>query len=106
MDASNVSNGSTVAGLKLIADLWEAIGNRTNFNKAIKKEPYSSYMKPSAQTDHDLMILAVHRLQFLEMVVKGLNYMECKDAADYSKFIDSKRKLEDMDIDELRAILR
>jgi hypothetical protein len=54
----------------------------------------------------DVMILAAHRLAFLEMVVKGLSFMEQHDAQAYAKFVEKKRNIEDMDIDELRVLLR
>lgn len=49
---------------------------------------------------------AAHRLSFLEMVVKGLAYMEQHDAQGYAKFVEKKRSIEDMDIEELRKMLR
>ena len=50
--------------------------------------------------------LAAHRLQWLELVVKGLNYQQQHDAASYAKFVDKKHHIEDLDVEELRALLR
>ena len=99
MDANSVSNSSMhLEGLKLVADLWATI--------EMMKSPAEKYKNRDIIEMRDLMILAVHRLTFLEMVTKGLAYMEMHDAKAYAKFIDSKRKLEDMDIEELRVLLR
>jgi len=99
MDVSNVSNNSTVqAGLKLIADLWE---EQEFFSQDLIDLKFRDVKRIKF-----LFTRAAHRLAFLELVTKGLSYMECKDAADYSKFVDSKRKIEDLDIEELRVLLR
>jgi len=99
MDASNVSNGSTRdGGLELIADIWATI--------EMMKLPAERYKNKDIIEMRDKLIFAVHRLTFLEMVTKGLTFMEMHDAAAYAKFVDKKRKIEDMDIDELRVLLR
>ncbi len=117
MDVQTVSSSSMhKEGLKLIADLWEEIHRITNTKAALDNPEALRHltanlrsirsMQPSADKAHDLMVLAAHRLAFLEMVTKGLSFMEQHDAQAYAKFIDKKRKIEDMDIDELRVLLR
>lgn len=54
----------------------------------------------------DLMILAFHRLTFLEMAVKGLRYKELHDAQAYAKFVEKKHAIEDIEIDQLKELLR
>jgi hypothetical protein len=99
MDASNVSASSMhKEGLKLVADLWATI--------EMMKQPAERYKNRDIIEMRDLMILAVHRLTFLEMVTSGLTFMEMHDAQAYAKFVEKKRKIEDMDIDELRVLLR
>lgn len=82
----------------MIADLWASI-ERMKF-------PAEKYKNRDIIEMRDLMILSAHRLAFLEMVTKGLNYMEMHDAQAYAKFVEKKRKLEDMDFEELRVLLR
>lgn len=84
--------------LVLIANLWDAIKGM--------KEPAEKYKNRDVIEWRDIMILAVHRLTFLELVTKGLTFMEMHDAQAYAKFVEKKRKIEDMDIDELRVLLR
>jgi hypothetical protein len=99
MDVSNVSTSSMhKEGLKLVADMWAGIDK---LKTIVKKLDNRDIIQTS-----DLMILAVHRLAFLELVTKGLTFMEMHDAQAYSKFVESKRKIEDMDIEELRVLLR
>jgi len=115
MDASNVSSNSTRdGGVKLIADLWEEIELIAATKGALDNPEHMRHLSsklrgitpPSADRARDLMIFAVHRLTFLEMVTKGLSFMEMHDAAAYAKFVEKKRKIEDMDLDELRVLLR
>lgn len=109
MDEKDVLTSSThIEGLQLIANLWDAINKNIRYKQATAKADakYKSYIKPTREDVHDLMILAVHRLTFLELVTTGLTYMEMHDAQAYAKFVEKKRKLEDMDIDELRVMLR
>ena len=84
--------------LELIANLWETI--------EVMRGPAEVYKNRDIIQMRDLMILAVHRLTFLELVTKGLTFMEMHDASAYAKFVDKKRKIEDMDIEELRVLLR
>jgi hypothetical protein len=99
MDVSNVSaNSMGKEGIKLVADMWATI--------EMMKQPAERYKNRDIIEMRDLMILAVHRLSFLELVTKGLTFMEQHDAQAYAKFVDKKRKIEDMDIDELRVLLR
>jgi len=99
MDASNVSASSMdKEGFVLIANLWDAIEKMRVASQKIGNRDISKA--------YDLMILAAHRLAFLEMVTKGLSYMEMHDAQAYAKFVDKKRKIEDLDIEELRVLLR
>lgn len=98
MDEKDVLTSSThIEGLQLIANLWDEI-------KLLRK-PAVEYGNRDIIQARDLMILAVHRLTFLELVTTGLTYMEMHDAQAYAKFVEKKRKLEDMDIDELRVML-
>ena len=85
-------------GIKLVADMWVTI--------EMMKAPAERYKNRDIIEMRDLMILAVHRLTFLEMVTTGLTFMEMHDAQAYAKFVEKKRKIEDMDIDELRVLLR
>lgn len=99
MDVSNVSaNSMGKEGIKLVADMWATI--------EMMKQPAERYKNRDIIEMRDLMILAVHRLSFLELVTKGLTFMEQHDAQAYAKFVEKKRKIEDMDIDELRVLLR
>ena len=114
MDVDNVSNGSTEAGLKLIADLWDHIKwcqaslerRESPTGRAIAGRMKCDLSVNEVRNIKEALVFAAHRLAFLELAVKGLRYIECEDAADYSKFVDSKRKIEDMDIEELRTLLR
>lgn len=54
----------------------------------------------------DVLVFCAHRLAFLEMVTIGMKYQEMHDAQAYAKFVEKKRNIEDMDIDELRVLLR
>ena len=106
MDVSNVSSSSmALEGSKLIADLWDQI---TDLDRRIAKgvSKDRGVVVVNCTGIKDLMILAVHRLAFLEMVTKGLNYMEMHDAQAYAKFVEGKCKIEDMDIEEIRVLLR
>ena len=95
MDASNVSNNSTRdGGAELIADIWE------------EQKFFSDLKFRDAERIKFLFTRAAHRLAFLEMVTKGLTEMDKHDAKAYAKFVEKKRKIEDMDIDELRVLLR
>ena len=85
-------------GPALIADMWQGIDK---LSQIVQKLDNRDVIET-----RNLMILAVHRLAFLEMVTKGLAYMEMHDAQAYAKFIDKKRRLEDLDIEELRVLLR
>lgn len=96
MDASKHSTRD--GGLALLAEIWTTI--------EIMRRPAEQYKNRDIIELRDMLIHAAHRLGFLEMVTKGLSFREMHDAAGYAKFVDSKRKLEDMDVDELREILR
>lgn len=99
MNAGNVSQTSMhKEGLELIANLWDKI--------KVMREPAERYNNRDVIEMRDLMILAVHRLAFLELVTKGMTFMEMHDAQAYAKFVEKKRKIEDLDIDELRVLLR
>lgn len=99
MDVSNVSKTSMhKEGLKLVADLWDEI--------EYFKQDLIDLKHQDVTRVRDVLILSAHRLAFLEMVTKGLNYMEMHDAQAYAKFVEKKRKLEDMDFEELRVLLR
>jgi len=99
MDASNVSNNSTRdGGAELIADIWEE-------QKFFSQELIDLKFR-DAERIKFLFTRAAHRLAFLEMVTKGLTEMDKHDAKAYAKFVEKKRKIEDMDIDELRVLLR
>ena len=90
--------------LKQSYDALRQARSRYDNNARVWRE--LGYSSLGLDTTIEAMNLALHRLRFLEMVVKGLTYQEQRDARDYAKFIQSKRKLEDMDVDELRSILR
>lgn len=95
----SVSTNSTEQDTSdLLANLWDEI----EFFKA----PLIDLRHGDAVRISQVLILAAHRLAFLEMVVKGLAEMEKHDAQAYAKFIEKKRKIEDLDIDELRVLLR
>ena len=99
MDVSNVSESSMhKEGLKLISDLWDEL--------EFFRQDMIDLRHGDAVRVRDVLILAVHRLTFLELVTKGLTYMEMHDAQAYAKFVHSKRKIEDLDIEELRVLLR
>lgn len=85
-------------GIVLVANLWQGINC---LRRVVQKLNNRDIIEA-----RNLMVLAVHRLTFLEMVVKGLTYREQHDAAAYARFVEKKRNLEDMDIDEFREILR
>lgn len=113
MSASNVSASSMgKEGLRLVTDLYELIKKMQAMQTHVREKdsPTGRYKAepamPKSEDVINLMVLAVHRLQFLEMVVKGMRFMELHDAQAYAKFVESKRKIEDMDIEELRVLLR
>ena len=98
-------------GLELINDLWIAIRKKQSYDSAVELNKklgrrYMSHSKPDIDKMYKLLIFAVHRLTFLEMVTKGLRYQEMHDAQAYAKFVQKKRNLEDMDTEELRLLLR
>lgn len=99
MDEGTVLSSSMhKESLALIANLWDSIKRM--------RQPAEKYKNRDIIEMRDLMILAVHRLTFLELVTKGLTFMEMHDAQAYAKFVEKKRKIEDMDIEELRVLLR
>lgn len=106
MSANTVSKESTdQAGLVLVANLWDAI---EGMNHRIENDA-NGHLRITTQQGRDLketVVFAAHRLAFLELVVKGLSFMEQHDAQAYAKFVEKKRNIEDMDIDELRVLLR
>jgi hypothetical protein len=98
MDGKNASSLSIKGGLELIEHLWKEI---EFYNQDLVDHKFADLVRV-----RDLLIVSVHRLAFLEMVVKGLSHMEQHDAQAYAKFVDSKRKIEDLDIEEFRVLLR
>lgn len=103
MSASKESTDQ--AGLVLIANLWDAI---EGIKHRIDNDA-NGHLRITTQQGRDLketMVFCAHRLAFLEMVTKGLSFMEQHDAQAYAKFMEKKRKIEDMDIEELRVLLR
>ncbi len=92
------SNSTEGQGIVLIASLWERIDRL--------KVPIEKLNNANIIEIRDLMILAVHRLTWLETVITGLTYQTQHDASMYAKFVDKKRSIEDMDLDELRVLLR
>ena len=114
MDVSNASNGSTEAGLKLIANLWDEIKiattcldrAKTPRGRAIAGRLKCDLAVIELRNMKETMVFAAHRLAFLEMVTKGLTEMDKHDAQAYARFVEKKRNIEDMDIDELRVLLR
>lgn len=111
----SVSIDSTdTAGIVLLGKVWQQVeiaGNCLDHAKTPTGEKKHA-MRRCGLTVHELLnmkeilVFAAHRLAFLEMVTKGLAYMEQHDAQAYAKFVEKKRKIEDMDIDELRVLLR
>lgn len=96
-------------GSQLVADSWTWINRTTHDidllkNGAKAHEPHISADNLVSLKEH--MVSVVHRHEFLELVVKGLTFMEQHDAQAYAKFVQKKRKLEDMDLEELRVLLR
>lgn len=97
---------------KLIADMYGLLKQLGDWEKYKLQSEDVKYFKPNLpplikKSDvHTLVHTAVHRLQWLELVVLGMSYREQSDAVGYAKFVRSKRKLEDLDIDELRILLR
>ncbi len=105
MDAS--SGSTQEAGYVLIDRMWrmiEVMGNRLQACK--NGDDPIIYYANDLRAVKQQMVFAAHRLAFLELVTKGLSEMEKSDARAYAKFIESKRELEDMDIEELRVLLR
>lgn len=104
----SVSESSTEQeGLKLVADSWEWIKALREDRDTIASKtrmPTLNAGKIGQLIEH--LTHVVHRHEFLELVVKGLTYMEQHDAQAYAKFVQKKRKLEDMDFEELRVLLR
>lgn len=117
MDALNSSTRD--GGLELINKLWIQIKylqgsldrrNSRNWHNDTGK-PVAGRLKCDLSVKEvadakSLMIYAAHRLTFLEMVTKGLSYKQMHDAQAYARFVDSKRELEDMDMNDLRELLR
>lgn len=107
MDAS--SGSTQEAGYVLIDRMWRMIevmgGRLERLSEQHNKEAILIAPKDFLAIKEQ-MVFAVHRLAFLELVTKGLSEMEKSDARAYAKFIESKRELEDMDIEELRVLLR
>lgn len=91
-------NSTEQAGSELIENLWEGIKSLTL--------PIRQMNNQNIIEIRDLMTLAVHRLTWLELVVKGLTFAEQHDAAHYAKFVLKKKNLEDLDIEELKMLLR
>jgi hypothetical protein len=96
----DVSNNSTEVGrgIVLVGSLWTSIEKL--------KKPIDDLNNRDIIEARDVMILAAHRLGWLETVVTGLRYQTQHDAAMYAKFVDKKRDIETMDLDELRVLLR
>ena len=85
MKGSNVSGRPTeIPHSALIADVWE--------NIHALRHPIEVLDNAKIIQVRDNMISAVHRLQFLEMVVLGLTIKEQYDAYDYAKFIKQERR--------------
>ena len=103
-----VSKNSQHRGGSELIERLERVGtvitNRINA-VALHDDPIIYYVNDLSAI-RDTLRYATARLRFLEMVTMGLTHMEKRDAADYAKFVDSKRKLEDMDIEDLRRVLR
>ena len=104
-------NSTREAGKELINKLWSEILriNQLFQRQTICKRPKRLRRDLTVNEVHNIkevMVLAAHRLTFLEMVVTGLSYKEQRDARDYAKFVESKTKLEDIDFNELRELLR
>ena len=109
------TSNDLTAGMELIHKMYEAnewLSNAVNDMEGKGKANGRKLYKWNEPNIHDMRMLrdltrnAVHRLAWLETVVKGLTYAEQHDAALYAKFVDKKRNLEDLDLEELRALLR
>lgn len=114
MDASSVSSSSMhTEGLKLLGNVRQLYKQVRAINQHKDNEIIPNTgrycTRPPKLKLHELertIHLVMHRLAFLELVTKGLAYETMHDARAYAKFVDSKRKLEDLDVEELRALLR
>lgn len=113
MDADSVSKSSMhIEGLKLLEELRRLYKQTRALNQYKYDCTNNAYFRPNKPTKLDFdhlertIHLAMHRLAFLELVTKGLAYETMHDARAYAKFVDSKRNLEDMDLEELRVMLR
>lgn len=99
MDDNSVSSSSMhTEGLKLVADVWE--------ESEYFQQDLIDLKFRDVKRIRELFTRVGHRLAFLELVTKGLAYETMHDARAYAKFVDSKRNLEDMDLEELRVMLR
>lgn len=104
----SVSGSSTEeAGYALINRLWTEIDRmRREIEMSTSPNKIVGYT-PAAWGDvKQTLVFAAHRLAFLEMVTKGLTEMDKHDAQAYARFVEKKRKIEDLDLDELRVLLR
>lgn len=106
-----VSKNSTKdEGYALLNQLWEWNEKLTSYvewkNGENRVEELDNINVENLEKMRDLYRDAANRIAFLEMVTKGLSYMEQHDAQAYAKFVDKKRKLEDLDLNELRVLLR
>jgi hypothetical protein len=102
-------SSTEVDPIVLVTKLWEAIKSINARFTAMESKNGVGMMQDDADDLKDYkqtMIYTVHRLTWLELVVKGLSYQEQHDAAAYAKFVNGKHDIEGMEIDELRELLR
>ena len=91
-------NKANEGGMTLIADVWD---EQKFFSQELIDMKFND-----VQRIKFLFTRCAYRLTFLELVTKGLTQMEMHDAQAYAKFVGLKRKLEDMDVEELRGMMR
>lgn len=99
----SVSKNSTRhRGQELISKLHNAVVAQVN---RLNTQDYNQ-TEGDVRTIEDLLLRAKQRLEFLEMVVTGLTYIEMEDARDYAKFVEAKRYREDLSHEEFLEIIR
>lgn len=105
-----VSKNYTEHPIALVADLYEQsallVTAIKRFEQDHEKWENVGMSRRGIDKLHDVVHLAAHRLAWLEAVVKGLTYQAQHDASVYARFVDEKHNIEDMDVEELRVLLR
>ena len=101
------SDSTRDGGQELISKAWRVIDAMSGrIDLCNKRDDPIVYYANDLGAIKETLVFCAHRLAFLEMVTKGLTYMEMHDARAYAKFVKKKRKLEDLDLEELRVLLR